>query len=46
MYDDRLEILSPGKLPNTVDINNMRYRRYSRNPIIEEFYLSLVGLKN
>ena len=34
MYDDRLEILSPGKLPNIVDINNMRYTRYSRNPII------------
>lgn len=34
MYDDRLEISSPGKLPNIVDINNMRYTRYSRNPII------------
>lgn len=34
MYDDRLEILSPGKLPNIVDIDNMRYTRYSRNPII------------
>lgn len=34
MYDDRLEILSPGKLPNIVDVNNMKYTRYSRNPII------------
>lgn len=34
MYDDRLEILSPGKLPNTVTLENIRYTRYSRNPII------------
>lgn len=34
MYDDRLEIFSPGKLPNIVDINNMKYTRYSRNPVI------------
>ncbi|MCH3967837.1 MAG: putative DNA binding domain-containing protein [Atopobiaceae bacterium] len=34
MYDDRLEILSPGKLPNTVTLDNMRTTRYSRNPRI------------
>lgn len=34
MYDDRLEILSPGKLPNVVDLKNMKYTRYSRNPLI------------
>ncbi len=34
MYDDRLEILSPGRLPNTVTLNNMRSTRYSRNPRI------------
>ncbi|MDX9978355.1 MAG: ATP-binding protein [Candidatus Cloacimonadales bacterium] len=34
MYDDRLEILSPGKLPNVVDLKNMKYTRYSRNPVI------------
>ncbi len=32
MYDDRLEILSPGRLPNTVTLDNMRETRYSRNP--------------
>ena len=31
MYDDRLEILSPGKLPNTVTLENMRTTRYARN---------------
>lgn len=34
MYDDRLEIVSPGKLPNTVTLDNMRETRYSRNPRI------------
>lgn len=32
MYDDRLEIFSPGALPNIVTLANMRYTRYSRNP--------------
>lgn len=34
MYDDRMEILSPGKLPSIVTLENMRHTRYSRNPII------------
>ena len=34
MYDDRLEIESPGKLPNIVTIENIRETRYSRNPRI------------
>lgn len=34
LYDDRLEILSPGELPNIVTLENMRHTRYSRNPII------------
>ena len=34
MYDDRLEIFSPGKLPNVVTLENMQYTRYSRNPRI------------
>ena len=34
MYDDRLEIISPGKLPNIVTLENMRRTRWSRNPII------------
>ncbi|WP_080800763.1 ATP-binding protein [Arabiibacter massiliensis] len=31
LYDDRMEILSPGSLPNIVTLDNMRTRRYSRN---------------
>ena len=34
MYDDRLEIFSPGKLPNLVTVDNIRETRFSRNPQI------------
>jgi ATP-dependent DNA helicase RecG len=34
MFDDRLEIHSPGKLPNIVNVENIKYTRYSRNPKI------------
>lgn len=32
IFDDRMEIQSPGKLPNIVTLDNMRHTRYSRNP--------------
>ena len=31
MYDDRLEIQSPGRLPDIVTVNNIRDTRFSRN---------------
>ena len=34
MYDNRLEIQSPGKLPNLVTISNIKDTRFSRNPRI------------
>lgn len=34
MYDDRLEIESPGKLPSIVTVDNIKDTRYSRNPRI------------
>lgn len=34
MFDDRLEIKSPGKLPNIVTIDNIKDTRYARNPRI------------
>ena len=34
MYNDRLEITSPGKLPNIVTLQNIKETRYSRNPRI------------
>lgn len=34
MFDDRLEIISPGKFPNMVNKENIKDTRYSRNPRI------------
>ena len=34
MFDDRLEIYSPGALPNTVTIDNMPFRQSTRNKLI------------
>ncbi len=31
MYDDRLEIKSPGGFPNVVTVDNIRYTRFARN---------------
>lgn len=45
MYDDRLEIFSPGKLPNIVDLQNMKYTRYPRNPIIARILAELGWVK-
>ncbi|HFI0302769.1 TPA: ATP-binding protein [Streptococcus suis] len=34
MFEDRLEIHSPGKLPNIVTVENIKNERFSRNPRI------------
>ena len=34
MFEDRLEIHSPGKLPNIVTVENIKHERFSRNPRI------------
>ncbi len=34
MFDDRLEVESPGKLPGLVRLDNMRHIHFSRNPLI------------
>jgi ATP-dependent DNA helicase RecG len=36
IYDDRLEIISPGGLPGQVTVENMIDRQYSRNPTISK----------
>ena len=33
-YDDRLEIKSPGRLPNIITVDNIFTTRFARNPII------------
>ncbi|MEK7728121.1 MAG: ATP-binding protein, partial [candidate division KSB1 bacterium] len=34
MFDDRLEVESPGKLPGLVRLDNMRHIHFSRNPLL------------
>ncbi len=41
MYDDRLEIQSPGGLPGHITIANMRRERFRRNPRLMEALRSL-----
>ena len=36
IYDDRLEIVSPGGLPGQVTVENMIDRQYSRNPTLSK----------
>ncbi len=37
MFDDRIEVDSPGRLPGLVKPDNIRYTHFSRNPNIAEF---------
>ena len=41
IFDDRLEIHSPGGLHNTINLENIAYRQYSRNRLIMEHLLKL-----
>lgn len=34
IYDDHLEVMSPGKLPGPVTVRNIKDERFSRNPVI------------
>jgi ATP-dependent DNA helicase RecG len=36
-FSNRIEIRSPGGLPNTITLENMRYRQFTRNPMITSF---------
>jgi len=40
IFNNRLEIWSPGRLPNTISIENMKSgMRYHRNPVLLEFFV-------
>ena len=41
MFADRLEISSPGGLPNTLTLENIKTIQYSRNPIVVSFLTGL-----
>ena len=45
IYDDRMEIVSPGDLPGIVTINNIKEKRYARNPIISRTLTELGVVK-
>ena len=37
VFSDRMEIRSPGSLPNTLTVENMLYRQFTRNQMIASF---------
>ena len=37
LFADRLELYSPGKLPNTLSLDNMPYRTFTRNQLLASF---------
>jgi predicted HTH transcriptional regulator len=37
LFDDRLEIYSPGRLPNTITLENMVDRQFTRNQLLVSF---------
>ena len=41
LYDDRMEIISPGKLPGLITIESMMTERFSRNPKISRVLYDL-----
>lgn len=43
MFQDRLEIYSPGRLPGPVTVENIRQERFARNPVIAQV-LAEMGL--
>ena len=45
IFDDRMEIRSPGKLPGLVTLENMKKVRYARNTKISETLVDLGLIK-
>lgn len=41
MFDNRLEIYSPGKLPNTITLENIKDRQFTRNQLVVKFLYDL-----
>lgn len=46
IFDDRMEIRSPGKLPGLVTLENMKNVRYARNTKISEILQKNTNIKN
>lgn len=41
VFDDRIVVESPGRLPGSVNIHNIRHTRFSRNPLISRVLTDL-----
>ena len=46
LYADRLEVLSPGGLPNTITLDTIRYRQFTRNQLLVSFLSRIRGERN
>lgn len=45
LYDDRLELMSPGGLPNTVTLETLQYRQFTRNQLLVSFLSKIKSKK-
>ncbi|MCI0697085.1 putative DNA binding domain-containing protein [candidate division KSB1 bacterium] len=43
LFDDRLEIYNPGRLPNTITLENLADRQYTRNQLLVSFLSRLIS---
>lgn len=41
MFNDRMWVSSPGRLPNTINLENIKYKKFIRNQFITRFMLNL-----
>lgn len=46
LYADRLEVLSPGGLPNTITLDTIRYRQFTRNQLLVSFLSRIRSRRN
>jgi predicted HTH transcriptional regulator len=46
LFSDRLELMSPGSLPNTVTIETMRDRQFTRNQLLVSFLSKMTSRRN
>jgi predicted HTH transcriptional regulator len=46
LYADRLELLSPGGLPNTVTLESLRFRQFTRNQLLVSFLSKMTSQRS
>lgn len=45
LYDDRLELMNPGGLPNTITLETLPYRQFTRNQLLVSFLSKIKSKK-